>query len=314
MTAPSSARPRSLDGSAVAVATSVMNVATYGFTMLAARIIGPSEFGALAACLGLLIVVQVGALGLQATAARRIAVDRDNVAAIEQSILSAVGPGVARRRPRHARAGARRQPGCSHLDDVLTAMILAGAVVPLTLAGGQAGVLQGERRWGALAVFYLASGIPRLVVGTRTDPLAPRRHERRPRGRSGLRLPGARRVVGAARASYARSGRAGALRPRHADGEREQRPGAVRLLRPVQRRHRHRAQRARRARRGALRSRPDHDQGDAVPARSSSWSSPSPTWRPPSGASRALVRSLRRHRRHRRARRRLPPSCCRAWR
>lgn len=164
MTGPSTARPRSLDGSAVAVATSVMNVATYGFTMLAARIIGPSEFGALAACLGLLIVVQVGALGLQTTAARRIAVDRDHVAAIEQSILSlslrvslAAGLVMLALAPLVTRLLA--------LDHVLTAVILAGAVVPLTLGGGQAGVLQGERRWGALSVFYLASGIPRLVVG-----------------------------------------------------------------------------------------------------------------------------------------------------
>lgn len=165
MTRPSTAHPRTLDGSAVAVATSVMNLATYGFTMLAARIMGPSEYGALAACLSVLIVVQVGALGLQATAARRIAVDRDNVAAIEQSILSlstrvslvlglvvlALSPVVTR---------------MLNLDDVLTAVILACAVVPLTLTGGQAGVLQGERRWGALSVLYLASGIPRLVVGT----------------------------------------------------------------------------------------------------------------------------------------------------
>jgi len=53
-----------------------------------------------------------------------------------------------------------------NLDDLITATIVAVAVVPLTLAGGQAGVLQGERRWDALAVFYLAGGIPRLVVGT----------------------------------------------------------------------------------------------------------------------------------------------------
>jgi O-antigen/teichoic acid export membrane protein len=165
VTAPSSARTRSRDGSVVALATSVMNVATYGFTMLAARIIGPSEYGALAACLSLLIVVQVGALGLQATAARRIAVDLGNVAAIEKAILSlttkvscvagvvmlALVPVINR---------------LLNLDDLVTATIVALAIVPLTLAGGQAGVLQGERRWNALAVFYLAGGIPRLVIGT----------------------------------------------------------------------------------------------------------------------------------------------------
>jgi O-antigen/teichoic acid export membrane protein len=32
--------------------------------------------------------------------------------------------------------------------------------------GGQAGILQGERRWTALALVYLAAGVPRLVIGT----------------------------------------------------------------------------------------------------------------------------------------------------
>ena len=166
MTAPNSVRARrSFDGSAVAVATSVMNVATYGYTMLAARIIGPSQYGAFAACLGLLIVVQVAALGLQATAARRIAVDRGNVAAIERAILSlttrvslCVGLVMLLLVPVIDRL--------LNLDSLVTATVVALAVVPLTLAGGQAGILQGERRWGALAAFYLAGGIPRLLIGT----------------------------------------------------------------------------------------------------------------------------------------------------
>lgn len=156
---------RSFDGSAVAVATSVMNVATYGFTILAARIIGPSQYGAFAACLGLLIVVQVGALGLQATGARRIAIDRGNVAAIEQAVLAltakvSLGAGLL------MLALVPVVNVLLNLDSLLTSAVLAVSVVPLTWAGGQAGILQGERRWGALAVFYLAGGVPRLVVGT----------------------------------------------------------------------------------------------------------------------------------------------------
>lgn len=166
MTAPSSVRTRrTFDGSAVAVATSVMNVATYGFTMLAARLIGPSQYGAFVACLSLLIVVQVVALGLQATAARRIAVDQANVAAIERAILAlttkvslAVGLVLCLLIP--------AIDALLNLDSLLTATVVALAAVPLTMAGGQAGILQGERRWGALAMFYLAGGIPRLAVGT----------------------------------------------------------------------------------------------------------------------------------------------------
>ena len=158
-------RRRSFDGSAVAVATSVMNVATYGFTVLAARIIGPSQYGALVACLGLILVIQVGALGLQATAARRIALDRDHVAAIERAILSlttkvAISIGVV------AILLIPVIDAVLRLDNLVTAAVVAVSTVPLTLAGGQAGILQGERRWNALAVFYLASGLPRLVIGT----------------------------------------------------------------------------------------------------------------------------------------------------
>jgi O-antigen/teichoic acid export membrane protein len=165
MTATRARSRRSFGGGAVAVATSVMNVATYGFTLLAARIIGPREYGAFVACLSFLIVLQVVALGLQATAARRIAVDRANVAAIERSILAlttrvslAVGAVLCLLVP--------AIDALLNLDDLATAAVVAVAAVPLTIAGGQAGILQGERRWNALAVFYLAGGVPRLVIGT----------------------------------------------------------------------------------------------------------------------------------------------------
>jgi O-antigen/teichoic acid export membrane protein len=107
----------------------------------------------------------VAALGIQATAARRIAVDRSHVAAIEHAILSmtakvALGVGLVM---------VLLIPAIDallNLDNLVTAAIVALATVPLTLAGGQAGILQGERRWGALAVLYLAGGLPRLVIGT----------------------------------------------------------------------------------------------------------------------------------------------------
>lgn len=166
MTAPGTTRrPRTYDGSAVAVATSVMNVATYGFTIIAARVIGPSEYGAFIACLNLLVVLQVVALGLQATAARRIAVDLDNVGAIERAILAltgrvsvATGVALCLLVPVIHRL--------LNLDSLVTAAVVAVAAVPLTLAGGQAGILQGERRWRPLAAMYVAGGVPRLVVGT----------------------------------------------------------------------------------------------------------------------------------------------------
>jgi O-antigen/teichoic acid export membrane protein len=51
------------------------------------------------------------------------------------------------------------------LDSWLTAALLAVTVVPLTIMGGQAGVLQGERRWLPLALIYLATGLGRIAFG-----------------------------------------------------------------------------------------------------------------------------------------------------
>ena len=196
-------RARSSGGSAVAVATSVTNVATYGFTMLAARIIGPSQYGAFVASLSLLIVVQVGALGLQATAARRIAVDRTHVAAIERAILGlstkvalVVGLVLCLLIP--------AIDALLNLDNLATATVVALAAVPLTLAGGQAGILQGERRWGALALLLPRTGNPSPGRRHVDHRLAPDRDERDPRGRDRLPVPGPRRLVGAARPTYAR--------------------------------------------------------------------------------------------------------------
>ena len=52
------------------------------------------------------------------------------------------------------------------LDDMASASLVALSAVPLTITGGQLGILQGERRWWPVSMIYLASGVPRLVIGT----------------------------------------------------------------------------------------------------------------------------------------------------
>ena len=74
-------------GTSIAIAIGVMNLATYGFTIVAARILGPTEYGALAGLMATLMVLAVLQLGLQATAARRISAEPEHVAQIEQSIM-----------------------------------------------------------------------------------------------------------------------------------------------------------------------------------------------------------------------------------
>src|SRR4051794_27318523 len=143
----------------------VMNLATYGFTMIAARLLGPRSYGALASLMATLLVITVLQLGLQATAARRIAAEPEHVGQIEKTILgvtyrAAVALGVLL---------LVLSPVLNlvlRLDSLLTAALVSVVSVPFTIMGGQAGILQGERRWHALSVLYVLSGVPRLVIGT----------------------------------------------------------------------------------------------------------------------------------------------------
>ncbi len=148
----------------IAVAIGVMNVSTDAYTLVAARVLGPRSFGAFAGMMATLLVLGVHQLGLQATAARRISADPEHVAQIERGILvvtyrAALLLGLVTLVASPVLAAVLR------LDSLTTAALVALTVVPLTVMGGQAGVLQGERRWGALATVYLAAGLPRLFIG-----------------------------------------------------------------------------------------------------------------------------------------------------
>ena len=66
----------------------VTNITTYGFVILAARVLGPAEYGALAAVMGVLLVVNVLSLGLQATGARRVSAAPERAPEIEHEVLA----------------------------------------------------------------------------------------------------------------------------------------------------------------------------------------------------------------------------------
>ena len=150
--------------SGIAVSMGIMNVATYGFVLLASPLLGTEGYGTVAASINVLLVISVGALGLQATAARRISAEPQHVAQIEQSIMrvtyraaAALGLVLLALSPVIQRV-LDRAP-------LSIALIIAITTVPITIAGGLAGILQGERRWAALGVLYIAAGVPRLVIG-----------------------------------------------------------------------------------------------------------------------------------------------------
>ncbi len=69
------ARATMTGGTLVAAGMMTMNIAVYGFNVIAARALLPKEFGALTALLGILLVGTVASLGLQAVTARRLAID-----------------------------------------------------------------------------------------------------------------------------------------------------------------------------------------------------------------------------------------------
>ncbi len=158
-------------GSGVTVAIAVMNVTAYAFTIIAARLLGPSEFGAVAALAGLLLLLNVAGLGLQTTGARRVSTTRGDRLAVARQIMTvtygaslALGVLTLLATPLVARAFSVTWG---------TAALVALTVLLQTVFFGQAGVLQGERRWAPLAWIYALNGVGRLVVGAATMALRP---------------------------------------------------------------------------------------------------------------------------------------------
>ena len=163
----STERPASIRhrGAAVAIGLAVANLAAYVFTALAARVLGPQDYGALASLLAVLLVVSVVQLGIQTTAARRISADPGHVGQIEREILSLTYRGAAL-------IGAALLlltplvDRLLRLDSLATAALVGLCAIPLTITGGQLGILQGERRWWPVAMIYLTTGVSRLAIGT----------------------------------------------------------------------------------------------------------------------------------------------------
>ncbi len=151
-------------GAGIAVAMAIQNVATYGFTILAARVLGPAEYGALASLMGLLLVVNVLALGLQATGARQIVADPARREEVEAGVMwatyrSALALGAL------CLALTPLIASTLQLNGWHAALMIGLTAVPLTLVGGQSGILQGEQRWRPLGAVYLFIGLGRLAMG-----------------------------------------------------------------------------------------------------------------------------------------------------
>jgi O-antigen/teichoic acid export membrane protein len=155
-------------GALLAAATAASIVAAYVFLLGAGRLLGSDDYGALAALLGLLaiIVIPAGALqmAISREVSRRLATgDAAGAARVSHGTLRVFAIATV---PLLVVMLALAHPisRLLHIDSVgivvLAVLSLAIALVyPLSL-----GVLQGEQRFGALAVLYVLPWALRLLV------------------------------------------------------------------------------------------------------------------------------------------------------
>ena len=150
---------------AVAGALAVAQVLSYGVSVIAARKLGPDQFGVFAALLGIMLIGSVLAMGLQAVAARRLVRldDSQRFGASRAILADGLVGGIA-----VALATALISPllmWLLRLDGWLPLLLTALSLVPITWAGAQYGVAQGRESYGRLAIVYLVVGIGRGAGG-----------------------------------------------------------------------------------------------------------------------------------------------------
>lgn len=148
----------------VAIALGLAQVAAYLVNVVSARALGPEQFGILSAMLGLILIGNVVALGLQAVIARTLV-------ATPQSALENAGRGL-----RLGVICGLAVLGAAlilspflawflQLDGWLPLVWVAITLAPLTWIGAQLGVAQGRERFARLALIYLAVGLGRGLGG-----------------------------------------------------------------------------------------------------------------------------------------------------
>lgn len=152
-------------GGVVAAGMLVMNFAAYGFTIVAARVLVPRDFGAVTALLGIILVGNVMSLGLQATTARRLATRPQDTDAIintttRVAFLLATGVGVL------ATISTFVVTPLLRLDSYWPVALCGATLVPLTVMGAEAGIAQGTSHWRHLAAIYAGVGMGRVILGT----------------------------------------------------------------------------------------------------------------------------------------------------
>ena len=149
----------------VAAALALAQALAYLVSIIAARALGPAEFGVLAALLGLLLIGNVVALGLQAVIARHIVSLSPGASAtaargaLRSSLIIALAVGAA------TVAISPALQWFLQLSSWWPLLWVALTLFPLTAIGAQLGVAQGRESFGRLAAIYASVGVGRGAGG-----------------------------------------------------------------------------------------------------------------------------------------------------
>ena len=162
--------PTQLAGTgAVAVGTIVANALAYLLTVIAARVLGPAEFGAFGALLALVIADSVAALAVQATTARATAKGQAVVPVVRAGLLIALAVGVA------LGLISPLLRDFLQLSSVVPAVAVAVGIVALTATAPALGIVQGAERFPVLAAMVAGQALLRVsggLAGMAVEPTA----------------------------------------------------------------------------------------------------------------------------------------------
>jgi O-antigen/teichoic acid export membrane protein len=162
--APPVARLRAVPAALISAALLGVNVASYAFTALAARVLAPAAYGELAALMGILFIAIVPATAMQAAAALHLGRSRlERAVDVRRLHATALVAGVS--------VGALGLVATApvvallHLSSGAAVGWLVLLVVPHTVVGGYEGLLQGTGRYGRLAAVSVSFGVSKVAGG-----------------------------------------------------------------------------------------------------------------------------------------------------
>jgi O-antigen/teichoic acid export membrane protein len=162
--------PAQLAGTgAVAVGTMIANALAYLLTVIAARVLGPAEFGAFGALLALVIADSVAALAVQATTARATAKGQAVVPVVRAGLLIALAVGVVL----GLISPVLRE--FLQLSSLVPAVAVAVGIVALTATAPALGIVQGAERFPVLAAMVAGQALLRVsggLAGMAIEPTA----------------------------------------------------------------------------------------------------------------------------------------------